>query len=138
MATESAALWSPDERRFLYALSQGKKLEYHVYNTTDPLGVGEKEDTNVINLEKTQNAKISWLSDSKHILITTCTQQTKDEICLSGVVQMVRTDGTNLTQIYSGALSSINVFPTPDGTKIIIQTSYNQNTQSNLYAIILR
>ena len=137
-ATESASLWSPDERRFIYALSQGKILEYHVYSTTDPLGVGEKEDANVINLEKTQKTKVSWFSDSKHLLITTCEQETKDEICLSGKVQMVRIDGTNLTQVYSGALSSINVFPTPDGTKIIIQTSFNQNTQPNLYAIILR
>ncbi len=137
-ATDSATLWSPDERRFLYALPSGKQLEYHVYDTSDPLGVGEKEDNTTLNLPKTQKTKITWFSDSRHLITATCEVETKEEACLSGSIHLIRIDGTNKTQIYSGALSLTDVFPTPDGSKIIILTSFNQNAEPNLSAIVLR
>lgn len=137
-ATDSASLWSPDERRFLYALSVGKSLEYHVSDTTDPLGVGEKENYTVVRIEKTVHTRVAWFSDSKHLILATCSEETKEQVCLSGSVRLIRLDGTNNVQIYAGALSSTDVFPTPDGTKILILTSFNQVSQPNLYAIILR
>ena len=138
VATASASLWSPDERRFLYSQSIDKSLEYHVYDTTDPLGVGEKRNYTVLRIEKTSHTKVSWYSDSKHLILTTCEQENKQQVCLSGNLRIVRLDGTNNVQIYSGALSSVDSFPTPDGTKILILTSFNQIAKPNLYAIILR
>lgn len=138
VATDSATVWSPDERRFLYSQSIDKSLEYHVYDTTDPLGVGEKQNYTVLRIEKTAHTRVSWYSDSKHLILTTCEEENKQQICLSGNLRIVRLDGTNNVQIYSGALSSVDAFPTPDGTKILILTSFNQIAKPNLYAIILR
>ena len=138
VATDSASLWSPDERRFLYAQSVGKSLEYHVYDTTDPLGVGEKQNYTVLRVEKTSHTQVAWYADSKHLILTTCSEENKQQTCLSGNLRIIRLDGTNNVQIYAGALSSTDVFPTPDGTKILILTSFNQIAKPNLYAIILR
>lgn len=137
-ATDPKTIWSPDERRFLYSVESGNELQYHVFDTTDPLGVGERQDYATLNLPKTQHAKATWYSDSKHLIVVTCTQENKDQRCLTGSIHLIRIDGTNDTQVYSGALSSVDVFPTPDGTKIIILTSFNENSSPNLYAIILR
>lgn len=136
-ASQSATLWSPDERKFLYYRSQGQNLEYRVYNTTDPLGVGEKEEYSVIKIDKTQNTKFTWFSDSKHLILANCERENKEKRCLAGSIHLIRIDGTNKTQVYQGTLSSTEAFPTPDGSKIIILTSFNENTEPNLYAIIL-
>lgn len=137
-ASDSASLWSPDERRFLYALSTGKTLEYHVYDTSDPLGIGEKRDASVLRVEKTAHTKVSWFADSKHLILTTCEEENEHQVCLSGNLKIIGSDGGNTTQIYSGALSGSDVFPTPDGTKLIILTTFNSNSLPNLYAIILK
>lgn len=137
-ASDSATVWSPDEKRFLYAIPDRENLEYHVYDTGNPLDIGEKENYTTISLPKTQISKLIWYSDSKHLIITTCEQETKEQVCVSGNIRLIRVDGTNNTLIYSGALSSTDTFPTPDGTKIIILTSFNPNSVPNLYAIILR
>ena len=138
VATESATVWSPDGKRFLYTTQKQENLEYHVYDTSDPLDIGEKEDYTTVTIPKNQVSKVSWYSDSKHLIISTCEQETKEQVCINGNIKLVRNDGTNSTLVYSGALTSIDVFPTPDGTKIIILTSFNPNSVPNLYAIILR
>lgn len=138
VATDSATVWSPDEKRFLYTTQNHEGLEYHVYDTNDSLDIGEKEDYTTVTIPKTQVSKLTWYSDSKHLIISTCETETKDQICTAGNIRLIRIDGTNNTLVYSGALTSLDVFPTPDGTKIIILTSFNPNSVPNLYAIILR
>lgn len=130
--------WSPDEKRFLYVVPKQDKLEYHVYDTSDPLLIGEKADYTVLIINKNSNSKVSWYSDSRHLIIGTCETETKEQACSSGNIRIIRTDGTNNTLVYSGALSATDVFSTPDGTKLIILTSFNPNSLPNLYAIILR
>lgn len=137
-ATDSATIWSPDEKRFLYAEKKPDSVEYHVFDTSDPLGIGEQDDYALVTIPKTQKSKITWYSDSKHLIISTCEQETKDQVCTAGNIRFIRTDGTNNTLVYAGALTSLDVFPTPDGTKLIILTSFNPNSTPNLYAIILR
>lgn len=138
IATESAAIWSPDEKRFAYAVGTPDTWEYHVYDTNENLDIGEKTDYATVTIPKTQKSKLTWYSDSKHLIISTCESELPDQTCTFGSIRLIRIDGTNNTLVYSGALSSVDVFPTPDGTKIIILTSFNPNSVPNLYAIILR
>lgn len=138
IATESATLWSPDEKRFAYVVESPDSQQYHVYDTSDNLDIGEKADYTTVTIPKTQKSRLTWYSDSKHLIISTCEEELPNETCLSGNIRLIRIDGTNNTLVYSGALSSTSVFPTPDGTKIIILTSFNPSSVPNLYAIILR
>lgn len=138
IAADTSTLWSPDEKRFLYAIKNQDRLEYHVHDNNLPLGIGEKEDYGTVTIDKTTNSKVGWYSDSRHLIISTCEAETKNQICTSGNIRIVRIDGSNNTLVYSGALSSNDVFPTPDGSKIIILTAFNSNAPANLYAIILR
>lgn len=131
-------LWSPDGKRFLFVEARGDKWEYRLFDTSDPLAIGEKPENLVLALPKTAKIQVVWYADSKHLIATECEQENPQEECLTGSIRLIRTDGTNNTLIYSGALSSTQVFPTPDGTKIVFLTRFNANNPANLYAIILR
>lgn len=68
-----------------------------------------------------------WFSDSKHLLYT------KPE-----AVHIKGYDETNNTSVYSGPFAEQFVYPWPDGSKLLILTSFNPDTPNNLYAIELR
>jgi hypothetical protein len=71
-----------------------------------------------------------WFTDSKHILYTQN----------NGVqaVQIKGYDNTNDTTVYSGPFESSFVYPWPDGSKLLILTTFNPESPVNLYAIELR
>lgn len=146
LSLDPTTVWSPDEKKFLYKklTSKGDSVEYHVRNLTDPLGVGEKEDYLILTTAKDSITRVIWYPDSNNLVTSECEKysESKDvsglkQSCLSGSIHLVNIDGTNNTQIYSGALASSEVFPTPDGSKIIILTTFNQTSSPNLYAIVL-
>ncbi len=70
-----------------------------------------------------------WLPDSRHLIFIG-----EDGIRVSEY------DSTNMTQVYAGPLSGNFVYPWPNGTKLLILTSFNQGgtTPRNLYAVSLR
>ncbi len=70
---------------------------------------------------------IQWFPDSKHVLFAD-----KDRIYL------LEYDNTNKTAIYSGPFSNNFIYPWPDGSKILILTSFSSTTPQNLYAIELK
>lgn len=68
-----------------------------------------------------------WFPDSRHILSTSDNQ-----------IKVEEYDNTNLTTLYSGPFSADFIYPWPDGSKLIILTSFSPDSPLNLYAIELR
>lgn len=71
---------------------------------------------------------IQWFPDSKHLIITE-----------DNKISIVEYDGTNTSQIYSGMFNDGLSYPWPDGSKMLILTNLNQESDmpSNLYAMSL-
>jgi hypothetical protein len=70
---------------------------------------------------------LQWFPTSKHILFIN-----------EGKIQIMEYDGYNVTTVYSGPFTDSFVYPWPDGSKLIIQTSFSPDSPPNLYAIDLR
>jgi hypothetical protein len=70
---------------------------------------------------------VQWFPDSKHLFFTN-----KDKIYI------LEYDNTNQTEVYSGPFSDNFVYPWPDGSKLLILTSFSANSPLNLYGIELK
>lgn len=71
--------------------------------------------------------QLQWFPDSKHLLYI-------DE----NHIQIKEYDDTNDTTVYSGPFLSDFIHPWPDGSKLVILTSFSPDTAPNLYAIELK
>jgi Tol biopolymer transport system component len=107
----SKVVWSPDELKVAFE---------------------SESDINVYDLKEAQTHKIgrvkayAWYPDADHLILLE-----------DNSISIVETDGQNKTQIYAGAYEN-SVFPWPDGSKLIVLTSFNPSGGSNLYSINLR
>ncbi len=110
------------------------QLNVIVYNSENPLPVGEKELTFPVKIDDVERTHIFWYSDSYHLIVVT--QDPK--ISNYYTIELVRIDGTNRTTIYSGLLASYKAYPTPSGDKIIVLTSLKDDSPTNLYGISIR
>lgn len=163
-AVEAKTLWAQNGKRFLYQKEGSNKIEYHVYDLASPLPVGGQNDYLSLTVDRASNLKVSWYSDSNHLLLfscqkfaetpsvtpapansrTTSTTNVSNSVtssgvgCREGAVELIEIDGTNRTLVYKGAVYSDQVFPSPDGSQLIILTSFNPDSEPNLYAISLR
>jgi PEGA domain-containing protein len=70
---------------------------------------------------------LQWYPDSRHLLFA------KDD-----KIQIMEYDGSNNTTIYSGPFVTSFVYPWPDGSKLIILTSFRPDAPKNLYAIEIK
>lgn len=70
---------------------------------------------------------LQWFPDSKHLLYVA-----------DGKIQIMEYDSHNNTVIYSGPFIDEFVYPWPDGSQIIIYTSFSPDSPFNLYAINLK
>lgn len=70
---------------------------------------------------------MQWFPDSKHIFYDNKTQ-----------IRVMEYDATNLTTLYSGPFAKNFIYPWPDGSKLIILTSFSPDSPLNLYAIELK
>lgn len=68
-----------------------------------------------------------WLSDSKNLV-----RVENDQVRIIGY------DGTNAVTLYSGQLGEKFLYPWPDGSKLLILTSFNPEAPNNIYAIELK
>jgi len=68
-----------------------------------------------------------WMPDSKHLIITG-----------ENRINLKNYDNTNETTIYSGPFADHFVYPWPDGSKLLISTSFSPGSPLNLYAIDLK
>ncbi len=67
-----------------------------------------------------------WFPDSKHLIYTT-----------DDSIHIMEYDGTNNQTVYSGPFADNFVYPWPDGSKLVILTTFSPNAPLNLYAIDL-
>lgn len=129
------AMWAPDEKKFLYTKNVADSIEYHVYDSEKPLPVGELVDSTVfVTKAKDPQPKISWYSDSFHLILVDGYTD-KDR---RGTISIIRIDGTNKTEIYNNTLYSDKVFVAPGGDKVVVLTSFKSTGQTDLYTIGIR
>jgi len=132
IAAQEDTLWSPDNKKFLYKAVEGENLLYKIYNMEKPLPVGEQIETLVFTTPiNSQQPKISWYSDSFHLIMT----EFYSEEDKKGKISIIRIDGTNKIEIYNNTLFADTVYSTPAGDKLIILTSFRSNGQSDLYTL---
>jgi hypothetical protein len=132
IASKEDTQWSPDNKKFLYKVIEDEMVIYKIYNMEKPLPIGEQIETTVLEYSTTsEQPKISWYSDSFHLILTEFYSD-KDK---KGKISIVRIDGTNKIEIYNNTLFSDAVYSTPSGDKLIILTSYKSNEQPDLYTL---
>lgn len=121
-------IWSPDETKFF--INKGKsKSDFSkgatLYRIKDknPL----KKVPATFEIPAADN--IFWYPDSEHLVLVE-----KDKISI------IEFEGTNKATVYSGTFENSYVFSWPDGSRLVILTSFNQAAQTppNLYTINLR
>jgi len=125
-ALQRTSRFSPDQTKFLYSFEESNEVEYRVYNTTKPLGVGGKADNLVLRTNKDRELTITWHADNRHLIIV---EEEK--------INLIEIDGCNQTLVFNGLLSSQNVYPTPDGNGLIALTTFSSFEEPNLYVIRL-
>jgi hypothetical protein len=126
-ATKPSTLWSPDERKFLYAkaLPAGRQ-EFWVVNLSDPLPVGDQEHRMILETQS-DKLRLFWLANSHHFVMIE-----------EGLVSLLDLDGSNKRDLFRGTLAETAALSTTDLSKIIILTSFTPQALPNLYAISLR
>lgn len=135
LSVSRKVLWAPDQKKFLYTTQNGEILQYKVYNMEKPLPIGEKVETTVFEKNIGESLpSITWYADSFHLILTEGDFTEKN----NGTIYLIRIDGSNKTEIYSGVLHSPNVYSAPGGDKIIALTSMKSGEQTNLYTIGIR
>ena len=127
IATAPTTQWSPNKERFLFTRTRDGYKEWHVFNGEKPLGVGKQREYISLKFKKDSPVHVSWHRTNNHLIVEN-----------GGVISIVEIDGSNSTEVYSGNLADPHVLPTPDGSNLIILTSFKQNGDPNLYAIGLR
>ncbi|PIS23444.1 hypothetical protein COT49_00015 [candidate division WWE3 bacterium CG08_land_8_20_14_0_20_40_13] len=128
IASNPASVWSPDFKKFFVKVpvAEGKVL-YKIYNFEDPLPVGEEKEYSPLKVGVADNISVFWYSDSYHLVVEE-----------NQTVEIVRIDGSNRTEIFTGSLASPLAYPTPSGDKIIILVSFKQSVPPDLYTVSIR
>lgn len=153
--------WSPDDNEILYQASQSAQMpifkkprligdnnlyeqrhleegSLYVYNV--------KEDFNTRILQNQPKVctindpecdcddftkcplPLTWLPDSNHFLYVD-----------NKTIYVIEDDGSNQTTLYAGPFVDHYVFPSPDGSKVVILTNFNNSTvPPTLYSIGLK
>lgn len=70
---------------------------------------------------------LQWFPDSKHLFFTPDYK-----------VRIKSYDNANETTLYDGPFADLFVYPWPDGSRLLILTTFSPNTPANLYAIELK
>lgn len=70
---------------------------------------------------------LQWFPDSKHLMFVD-----------NGRIVIQEYDGSNQTVLYSGPFRSDFMYPWPDGSKVLILTSFSPDSPANLYAVEIK
>ncbi len=135
LAMSTKSFWAPDDKKFLYTVQNGENLEYRIYNFERPIPIGEKiETTALVTKLSDPQPKISWYSDSFHLILLEGNVEEEKR----GVISLIRIDGTNKVEVYNNTLFYNEVYSAPNGDKFIILTSFKSGEQTDLYTIGIR
>lgn len=135
-------LLSPSGEYVLNSKVNGDTEDYYIYtiqqetttqtNQPTPTIVIPKDES-VLSLPTSTDHTVQWYPDSHHLIITT------DKGDGNQVVEIIEITGTNRTQIFSGLVKDMQSFPNLNGSKIIILTRFNPESEGyNLYSVNLR
>jgi len=133
--------WSFDNKYLLYQKTDGTKLSYYVLSL-QPIDIPtiqqpsptstDNPETLVFETNSTTPHSIKWYPDSKHVIITEFNNA-------SSSISFVEITGENKTQLFSGDIKDLVVYPNLNGSKVIILTKFNAEISNyNLYSIDLR
>lgn len=126
IATSSANLWTQDYNKVLFKKCQKDSCEYWVKNLKKALEVNEKRNTFVLNTQNTDEVKLVWHPDTEHFFLVE-----------KNFLFLIDLDGSNKMPIFQGKIIDGQILPTPDGSKVIILTSFSEKSEPNFYAISL-
>lgn len=132
-------IWSPDQTKLLFAEEQEDGTKYTVidFKPSEYLPLAQRADEiKIYDLSTVYNKSVTptWYSDSRHLLIFEPSGDTGD----IGQMSIFGLDGTNKKTLFSGPVINGDMFPHPDGSRIIILTNFtNDPGQKNLYSISL-
>lgn len=125
----SSLQWSPSNLKFLYVDEKDGHKTYSVYN---------KEDHQVYQslvVPSGKYAAVRWYADGQHLIVLE-KDNPEDK---NGTVSLMETDGSNKAQAFTGTLLGDVLYSYLSGAKLIILTSFNQQSDSYyLYSINLR
>lgn len=149
-ASDAAYLkWAPDESKFLYS-ADGKK-DFKVITL-----VGHDNLPSIQTFSMPQVTNFSWLPDSDHLVLVESAQTSSPTPAPTekpgasptpfssnfplGKVSIIEYDGFNKSEIYVGNFDSNSAFAWPDGSRLVIISSFPTATASkpNLYGINLK
>lgn len=137
--------WSPDETKIFYEASVSATLPIiikprliGIEATPEDRTLKEgllyvydiREDKNYpLNIENSQGQlPLSWFPDSKHLIYV-----------VDKKINIMEYDGSNRTTVYAGPFIDNYVFPSPNGSKLIILTDLGNNSiPPNLYTISVK
>lgn len=140
-ASNSAVLkWAPDKSRILYCNSN---CDYKPDNKLSVFKVADLSTNKVFDIPPA--AFYTWTADSDHLILSQTEpvdpkKTTKEKSLSQGTVAIIEYDGTNKAEIYGGNFDPGAVIPWPDGSKLVIVSSFPTATasQPNLYGISLK
>ncbi len=131
--------WSPDQTKLLFAEESEAGTKYTIvdFKPSEYLPLAQRsDDIKIYDLSTIYNRSVppTWYSDSQHLLIFEPTGDSTDV----GQISILGLDGTNKKTLFSGPVIKGDIFPHPDGSRIIILTNFtNDPEQKNLYSISL-
>lgn len=129
-------IWSPDNTKIMYTRKTEDQTKFMILDLK-PIDFEKKEpeEFTVYAAPKEQFTKLTWYPDSEHLFILSKEKLENSE----GIIKIIETDGENENQIFSGTIMSDHIFPYPNGSKIVILTTFSpESNQYNLYSINLR
>ena len=143
IAVDINTMWAPDGKKFLYTVEQEnegvKTVEHRVYNMEKPIPVGEKVDSLVFKTEGDELPPyISWYADSFHLVLAKQNKDAEGNSQSIGTISLIRIDGTNMIEVYNGALHSERVYGAPGGDKVVFLTSFKSTGQTDMYTVGIR
>ncbi|MCA9391801.1 PEGA domain-containing protein [candidate division WWE3 bacterium] len=133
--------WSPSGDYILNSNQNDDNTDYFVYtvkressqNNQPTPTITIPSDEAIVSIPTSTPHTVQWYPDSRHLVITS----NKDDN--TQVVEIVEITGTNRTQIFSGLVKDLQSFPNLNGSKIIILTRFNPESEGyNLYSVNLR
>ncbi len=137
IASNSATIaWSPDETKFYYSQQLSPDPNPKISVNVADITTGK---TYKIPLAKS----ITWLPDSTHLILVD-QDESKDsqdsEKPKTGKISVVEFDGHNQSILYAGVFDIKSVYPWPDGSRLMIITTFPTPTaeKPNLYGINLK
>ena len=139
-ASATNIYFSPDRKRLLYTATADLILKDDLLppvpaaNNQPENRAIKAENTYIYDREEDKNFLLGstttgyqWFSDSKHVIYQN-----------NGAIRIKSYDGSNDTLIYSGPFSPDFLFPSPDGRRLLILTSFSSDSPPNLYALELK